>query len=793
MRLTLRSMLAYMDEILEPADRQDIGQKVEDSEFASNLMHRIRDVSRRIRLGAPKVSGRGMGLDPNTVAEYLDNELPGERVPDFEKVCLESDVHLAEVASCHQILALVLGTAADIDPNLRAQMYAIGSRADERAADVATAEAAGRTAARPPPLQPAGAAAAFSAADSEARQRPEVPDYLRAGIAGRRSKVWPIAIAVALAVSLLVAIISAVGNWDKTNPILGPVLAFFGGGDKPLQEVAQHNGNRAQHNGNQPNSDVVEPGDGQPDKAPIDKPEKGATDRVVPNHKITNKAGQGTNVVNGDAKESVTDKSIFTPPAVPGDSKIGANLPVDPLKGPVAPGPSDVPKDIPHPGVVQQSLPTDKPAPPIANPAAGNLGPANPPAVPIEPAAQRFGRLLSDQEVLLRFDPAQGDWHRAAAGSTFMAGDKLLVLPTYRPIITLSSGVTLQLAPETLIEFEAPLQGAPAIRLHYGRMVMLTTGNAGVKLALDMGDAGGLLVFEDAEAMAAIEAHPYQLPGANPEVSQPRTSVLLFGVKGASQWIPIGAAPIEIKSPGGLVLAGDPAAFTGTELPKWINGETIGPIDQRAGQALSQSLDDKRPLTQILREMADPQNRRAENKSLAARSLALVDEFEPLVLVLNDTDQRAVWPIQIKCLQTAIARGPEVAAKVRAAFEKRHGKEGQDLYRMLWGYSKEQLQGGEAARLVEYLDREDHDDLIYRVMAFHNLRAITGVTFNYAPEANATNRQTPSRRWKEQLKEGLIVPKGAAATPGKVAPPADTAPPRAPAAAPPAAPTPDVP
>ncbi len=145
MRLTLRTMLAYLDNILDnPAESEVLGKKIEESEFATGLVHRIRSATSRPRLGAPSLEGRGMGLDPNTVAEYLDNELPPERVPDLEKVCLESDVHLAEVAACHQILALVLEEAAQVDPGLRERVYQIGSSDPRRAAGSAPHDLRGR-------------------------------------------------------------------------------------------------------------------------------------------------------------------------------------------------------------------------------------------------------------------------------------------------------------------------------------------------------------------------------------------------------------------------------------------------------------------------------------------------------------------------------------------------------------------------------------------------------------------------------------------------------------------------
>lgn len=120
MRLTLRTLLAYLDDRLPPNNAKEIGQKIANSPFATELVERIRDVKRRRRLASP-AKPQPM-IDANLVAEYLDDQLTPELVARVEREILASDALLAEVASAHEILGMLRDPVA-IESRLRDRLY----------------------------------------------------------------------------------------------------------------------------------------------------------------------------------------------------------------------------------------------------------------------------------------------------------------------------------------------------------------------------------------------------------------------------------------------------------------------------------------------------------------------------------------------------------------------------------------------------------------------------------------------------------------------------------------------
>ena len=121
MRLTLRTLLAWLDDTLPPKDVARIGRQLQKSKFAQDLGQRIQRVIRQRRLTVPGM-GANTPIDANVISAYLDNNLPPEQIAAVESLCINSDVHLAEVAACHQILVL-LEQPVEISPQQYSAMY----------------------------------------------------------------------------------------------------------------------------------------------------------------------------------------------------------------------------------------------------------------------------------------------------------------------------------------------------------------------------------------------------------------------------------------------------------------------------------------------------------------------------------------------------------------------------------------------------------------------------------------------------------------------------------------------
>jgi hypothetical protein len=232
MRLTLRTLLAYLDDILEPSQTKEIGSKLTESKFASDLVERIHDVMRRRRLSAPEVEVTDGSLDANVMAAYLDNTLAPDKVTDVEKICLESDVHLAEAGACHQILTMVLGEPVEIVPDSRRRMYGLVSQGS---GDNHAAIAAGQTAA------PAADQDELDdlATPAQAQERTEkidslIPEYLR------RPPLWKRALFVVLPVTAVLLLVLTF----VTDPASNFRLPWFGGAENNAAKLAASDGIR---------------------------------------------------------------------------------------------------------------------------------------------------------------------------------------------------------------------------------------------------------------------------------------------------------------------------------------------------------------------------------------------------------------------------------------------------------------------------------------------------------------------------------------------------------------------
>ena len=690
MRLTLRTMLAYLDSVLEPNEAEDLGHKIRESKFAGDLMQQIRSVSSKVRMDAPKLDGKGMGNDANTVAEYLDSALPQDRVGDFERVCLESNKHLAEVAGCHQILTLVLGKPAEVPESLRDRVYSLGLAApDDESKPIVVVKGKPSPAVKaksnghaPPVIHPAA----------------EVPDYLRAG---RTPSVWQFLGAVAAVFLIAALVLRLMGPFNNRHPVLQLI-----------------NGSSTVADANTVPSVTPTPADdGNAAKAP--EPARSTTSNA--------------------AADSSSPKS--TPVVTPSPDKATAK----------AADSSDVSEPMPKPLVIP-AIP-DVAATETAEPTPKQLPAApeapKPPEPAPEPVAMDVGRFISDEQVLAHQPKGDGTWFRVPARAVLSAGERLVALPACRPQIALASRVQVTFAGESSVQLGEPNEKeASRMTVDYGRMLIVTVGAAGAQVDLDLGGVRGVVTLVDADSAVAVSVKQFLPPGADPESMSPIPVVEIFNTYGRVAWDEADKPRVEIPTNQVRIYAGgDPPDNYGPfTAPDWIDPKSIIPIDRESQAVLERLLAGDKPLNLSLAEALE--HRQVNVRSLAARCLANLDEFEPLLKELNDPRQYSFWNGEFVTLRQCLQRGPESAAELKATLDRLRPDEAAELYRLLWGYSEDQLAKEEAANLVKQLESEHMD---VRVLAIQNLMTITGAMEFYRAEKKPEDSRAAIQAWRSRL------------------------------------------
>jgi hypothetical protein len=192
-------------------------------------------------------------------------------------------------------------------------------------------------------------------------------------------------------------------------------------------------------------------------------------------------------------------------------------------------------------------------------------------------------------------------------------------------------------------------------------------------------------------------------------------------------------------------------------VPDWIAGNDLRPIDRRAGHGrdgLRDHLSVDRPLSlALLEETEFDRQHRVEVRALACRSLVLLGVLEPTITAMEDERQRAYWLDHFLALQSALTADPDAAARIEGLLTRTYGETGKTVYRLLWGYSSDQLAAGDARSLVDYLE---HAETCVRVLAYLNLQQITGMTHWFRPWQPPGQERDKLLRWRQDLEEGRI-------------------------------------
>ena len=732
MRLTLRTLLAYLDDVLSPADTKIIGQKIQESPMAQLLVSRIREVMRRRRLKAPELFGANVGIDPNIVAQYLDNTLAPETYADVERVLLASDELLAETAACHQVLTLILGEPAEVSAASRERLYALGP-VDSTSQLVVPQDTSLSVQSRTPEsiatrnLPASGIQMGFKPGKIEDERITSVPEYLKPVPATTR--FLPTVIIGVLTLACAVLFIPGLSN-------------IFQQANLEIQRKAP--------------------------RTPVEAQAETRQGEVVADESETlTKSSTATMVTAADTSPSTTatvvrnDLQKGIDPSPPKDD-FDADLPSPEAVAP-AEGGEDAAPAPPAPGD-----PVAKPVPTVAS-APGMQPGAKTAPIPPEILSELQVNYSATEGVIVRYDDAQQHWFATPRRQELKPGEMIANLEPFDGTLEFEkAGVRTTMVGDVLVKLMSPaaslLQG---LDIGHGRFVMQTVrkddearGNIGIAIGEDAWN----LELLNSETVCALEVTPREAVQFQKVNDSHWYMGTIYVLSGSVKWTHRDGQSIEIPQYRALTIIPersaavrmDPIGFT--TAPDWTDAAKRRAFPLRRYQVpFEKSFEADLPVEQSMLMLVKT-TKNPKIAELAARSLSAIHNYKALVETLAEcTHEEARFAARDglrQWLPMEVDRGRLLRTELDTYYSP---VDADAIYRLLWGFTAEDVRGSPVTSSL-FPSWMLSQKLEIRELADFWVERLTGRKTEYRASADEKQRLAYVRRLEANIErdKGLV-------------------------------------
>ncbi|MFY7874866.1 MAG: hypothetical protein ACOVQM_05425, partial [Pirellula sp.] len=698
------------------------------------------------------VDAREFGFEANRVAEFLDDTIPTETLPEMERQCLENSMLLCEIGCCHQILSRALTIPATIPNSLRQRVRNLTSQPISHSGNLSRIlESHGQLRRFDPANVPlANANAASSANRSDSREsisslkipgselRPsgielndglgrQVPEYLIGS-----DRTW---MKRAAAVSLLLVALVLVGAY-AIGPI-GRVQALLkkadrsNSADQVVPAVVPAEAKAPKVESPQVENKVDAPPANESIAQPI------PAELAVPGDTVTaGDAGTGDAMSAGDAVAVGVEDSASP-------TKVVAETPNMSLE-----------KEKETVGL--NDLETARPESSSASPRMQWL-----------PLTKESGASIVLQGTV---DPETkvASWVRMNAGQFAEVGQRLVVPPLQRTEINIEPGLRWLSASENALELlpakETLSTPRPRIAFTSGKAIVFAAPGA-LSLELECHGLGITIQFAQPDASMAIEVVTALVPVEEAALADGKLEtssvVRLFSVEGELKYtIARGIAPNAPSDQGTLSVGQYIQVETGKEIaqkelketPNWFRSSADRPIDLLAISDFQKVLSEC-PANEIDAELQKLTGRRqAEMVAIASRTRMMLGDYSQLFSadgVFNRKDLRIHWQTLLGQLIQSLGLEPNRARFIGRIREDLPGR-ANSILTLLVPKSQSQLAAGADKLLVESLSSSFVDE---RILAIQQLVSITNKSLGYQPDKNPTDT-IPA--WRKALSKNEI-------------------------------------